>query len=147
VVFITPLSIIFRLFRGSQLYWWRKPEYPKKTTDLPQVTDKLYHIILYRVHLAWAGFELTKLEIQILYEHDDPRDIWKYNDNLTLAYLYNVLDKIWTEASSSVASMVVTNLVTVNNSSNINNVKNQHVLWTGVNCRDIIRGWSDRGPL
>ena len=52
---LAPLKVIFQLpvYRGSQLYLWRKPEYPVKTTDLPQVRQT-YHIMLHRVHLGMS---------------------------------------------------------------------------------------------
>ena len=54
---LTSLSTIFQLNRGSQFYWWRTPEYPEKTTDLSQVTDKLSRIILFRLHLSMNGMQ------------------------------------------------------------------------------------------
>ncbi len=56
---------MFQLYRGRQFYLLRKPEYPEKTTDLLQVTDNLYIIMLYRVHLVWTGFELTTLVVSV----------------------------------------------------------------------------------
>ena len=55
--------MVFQLYRRSQFYCRRKAQYPDKTTDLPYVTDKLYHFMLYQVHLVWAEFELATLAV------------------------------------------------------------------------------------
>ena len=52
VLCLTPPLAIFRLYNDSQVFQrWKEENF----TDLPQVTDKLYHIMLYRVDLTMSG--------------------------------------------------------------------------------------------
>ena len=58
---LTPLSTIFQLYRGDQLYWWGKRE---------KTTDKFYPIMLYQVHFA-----MNRVRTHIF--KDNLRRFWK----------------------------------------------------------------------
>ena len=87
---LTTLSTIFQLYRGSQFHWWRKPLYMEKNLDLPQVADKIYHI-MHRKHLAWAGFKLATL---VVIGTDciviNPTAIWWQSHNETKWHIWYV---------------------------------------------------------
>ena len=56
-MFDATILTIFQLYGGGQFYLWMKLEYLEKTTDLSQITDKLYYKMLYQVHLAMNGVQ------------------------------------------------------------------------------------------
>ena len=60
-IYIYILSSANATFNNISVIPWRSVLLVEETTDLPQVTDNLYHIMLYRVNMAMKGFELTTL--------------------------------------------------------------------------------------
>ena len=55
--------VFYATYNNISVIPWRSVLLVEKTTGLPQVTDKLYHIILYGAHLDLVGFKLTTLVV------------------------------------------------------------------------------------
>ena len=76
---LTALSTIFQLYRAVSFIGGGNR---KKTIDMSHVTKKLYHIMLYRIHLTWVGLELITLIVigtdcicsctSNCHDHDEP---------------------------------------------------------------------------
>jgi hypothetical protein len=49
------VMMFYATFNNISVILWWSALLVEETTDLPQVTDKIYHIMLYRVHLVTSG--------------------------------------------------------------------------------------------
>jgi hypothetical protein len=61
-----PLSTIFQLYRGGQFYWWRKSEYPEKTTDLSRAPPGTWNFEKLHVELKYFGRKLAEPILKII---------------------------------------------------------------------------------
>jgi hypothetical protein len=90
---LTPLSTIFQLYRDSQFYWWRKPEYPEKTTDIPQVIDNFYIFNVVSISIIDAEFLL--LDTDGIFFHSKKCNFFLIINKFQICYLNAFLNRFF----------------------------------------------------
>jgi hypothetical protein len=79
------LMVFNDTFNNISVLLWRSVLLVEET-DLPQVTDKLYLTVLYRVHLAMSTDCIGSLKSNCMYDHDAPLPLFKKKkENISFA--------------------------------------------------------------
>ena len=52
---------IFQSYRGGQVYWWRKPEYPEKNNDLLQANSQTFSDNVVSSTLRLSGIRIDNV--------------------------------------------------------------------------------------
>jgi hypothetical protein len=94
------VMVLNATFNNISVTSWRSVLLTEETTDLSEVNDKLYHIMLFRVHLTMDGFELT---ILVVIGNDCTGNCKSNYNTITNTTVPISLEAILTRATQSVA--------------------------------------------